>query len=53
MKTYLPDLMLISGAVSISFGAWLAWPPAGYLVAGVLLIFAGLEVARALSGDRR
>ena len=41
-----PDLLLISGALSLSWGAWLAWPPAGYLVGGTLLIVAGLTLAK-------
>lgn len=47
MKKYLPDVLLIAGAVSVSYGAWAAWPPAGFLVAGVLQIIAGLQIARA------
>jgi hypothetical protein len=32
---YLPGLV---GASALSFGAWLAWAPAGFVVAGVLLL---------------
>jgi len=46
MKKLLPDALMILGAGSFSYGAWAAWPPAGYLVAGVLLIVAGLKIAR-------
>ncbi|WP_208802953.1 hypothetical protein [Microbispora triticiradicis] len=31
----LPGLL---GLVLVAFGAWLAWPPAGLMVAGVLLL---------------
>lgn len=31
----LPGLL---GLVLVSFGAWMAWPPAGPIVAGVLLL---------------
>jgi hypothetical protein len=46
MKKVLPDILLVLGAGSLSCGAWLAWPPAGYLVAGVLLLIAGIQLAR-------
>lgn len=47
MKQVLPDILLLMGAASLSYGAWLAWPPAGYLVAGALLLVTGLKMARA------
>ena len=47
MKKLLPDALLILGAGSLSYGAWSVWPPAGWLVAGALLIIAGLQIARA------
>lgn len=47
MKKFLPDALLMLGAGSLSYGAWSAWPPAGYLVSGALLIVAGLNLARA------
>lgn len=42
---HIPDALLITGAGSISAGAWMAWQPAGLLVAGVLMIFAGIKLA--------
>lgn len=47
MKKVLPDILLLLGAGSLSYGAWLAWAPAGYLVAGVMLLGAGIQLARA------
>jgi len=47
MKKHLPDVLLMLGAGSLAYGAWLAWAPAGWLVAGVLLIAAGIQIARA------
>jgi len=47
MKTYLPDLLMLVGAASLSYGAWLAWAPAGFLVAGALLLIAGLKIGAA------
>ena len=45
MKKLLPDVLLLSGAAGVSYGAWLAWSPAGFVVAGTLLIVAGLKLA--------
>jgi hypothetical protein len=28
----------LAGVVLVSYGAWLAWPPAGFLAAGLLLL---------------
>lgn len=47
LKKLLPDFLLIAGAACLSFGAWLAYNPAGYAVAGMLAIVAGLQLARA------
>lgn len=46
-KALAPDVLLLAGAASLSYGAWLAWPPAGFIVAGALLIVAALKLARA------
>lgn len=46
MKQHLPDVLMIAGGASLSYGAWSAWPPAGFLVVGALLIVAGLQIAR-------
>jgi hypothetical protein len=43
---HIPDALLISGAATLSYGAWLAWHPAGFIVFGALLIVAGLKVLR-------
>jgi len=47
MKKLLPDALLFLGAGSFSYGAWLAWAPAGWLVVGALLVLAGIQMARA------
>jgi hypothetical protein len=41
----LPDVLLVAGAAGVSYGAWLAYQPAGYIVAGALAIVAGLKLA--------
>jgi len=38
MAVTLPDVLAGVGIACIAFGAWLAWPPAGWLVLGTLLI---------------
>lgn len=46
MKKHIPDALMIVGAASASYGAYLAWPPAGAIVGGILLIVAGIMIAR-------
>ena len=43
---YLPDAMIIIGAAGVSYGFWLIRPQAGYIVAGVFMIIAGIFLAR-------
>lgn len=38
----LNDVLHVAGAGLVSVGAWMAWPPAGFLVGGVLLLLAGV-----------
>jgi len=45
LQAILPDALLIAGAAGVSYGAWLAYAPAGYAVAGILAIVAGLKLA--------
>jgi hypothetical protein len=47
LKSALPDALLVAGGASVSFGAWLAWSPSGYIVGGILAIIAGLKLAAA------
>lgn len=42
----LPDLLMIAGAGTLSYGAWLIYEPAGFLVGGVLFLTAGIMTAR-------
>lgn len=41
------DAFLLAGCALLSFGAWLAWPPAGAIVSGALLLTAGVVRNRA------
>lgn len=45
MKKLLPDVLIVAGALSVSYGAWLAWNPAGFIVLGGMTIFAAIKVA--------
>jgi len=41
------DLVGIAGAGLISYGAWLAYPPAGFVIGGALMVMAAVLMARA------
>jgi hypothetical protein len=45
MKKILPDVLLIIGAAGVSYGAWMAWNPIGFIVGGALAIVAGIKLA--------
>lgn len=45
IKEWLPDLLMVSGAVAVSTGAWMIYPPAGYIVGGGLALLAGKLLA--------
>lgn len=45
----IPDGLALLGAVLLSYGAWLVYVPAGYIVGGVLLIVGGVIAARSSS----
>lgn len=45
-KSIIPDLLLIAGAAAVAYGAWLAYEPAGYAVAGGFAIMGGLLLAK-------
>ncbi len=47
LKKILPDVLLIAGAGSVSFGAWLAYNPAGFIVAGALAMYAAIKIVSA------
>ena len=41
-----PDSLMVLGGASIAYGAWMVYPPAGFIAAGALLIAAGVLAAR-------
>lgn len=40
------DGMGLAGIGSIAYGAWLAWPPAGFMVGGGMLFAAAVLLSR-------
>jgi hypothetical protein len=45
LQSLLPDLLLVAGAAGVAYGAWMAYPPAGFVVGGALAIVAGMRLA--------
>lgn len=45
--TLLRETLGLVGVGLVSYGAWLAYHPAGYMAAGILLILGALRAARA------
>lgn len=43
---YIPDLLLITGAATLSYGAFLVYEPAGYITAGVLILLEAIMLSR-------
>ena len=46
ITSILPDALMIGGAAALSYGAGLVYAPAGFIVAGLLLMAAGVLTAR-------
>ncbi len=44
---HIPDVLLIAGAACLSYGAWLVYEPAGFVVGGLLLTAAGIVTSKA------
>lgn len=42
----LPDALMTAGGLVVSYGVYQIYAPAGYIVAGVLLIAAGVVAAK-------
>lgn len=45
-KSWLPDVLMMSGAVGISYGAALVYVPAGYVTGGLFALAAGWFLAK-------
>lgn len=46
LSDMLPDAMLIAGGGLVSYGAYMVYEPAGYMVCGAFLLLAGWFAAR-------
>lgn len=42
-----PDALMVAGAAAVSYGTWLIYQPAGFVIAGVFSLTAGVLCARA------
>jgi hypothetical protein len=38
----LPDALIVAGAAGVSYGAWLIYPAAGFIVGGLLVMAGGI-----------
>jgi hypothetical protein len=45
-SSYLADALLIAGVGLVSYGAWLVYEPAGFIVGGVILLAGGFRAAK-------
>lgn len=52
LAALLTDLLLIAGAGGVAFGVWRIDPNVGYIVAGSLLLAAGIARGRAEARSR-
>ena len=46
MGSNLPDLLMVTGAASVAYGAWLLHPAAGFITGGLLLLVGGIIASR-------
>jgi len=49
LMTIITFLIGLAGALLVAFGAWLVFPPAGYIVGGLLCLMWSFMSARALA----
>lgn len=45
LKSAMPDVVTFAGSTAVTYGAWLVYPPAGFIVGGLALIAAGVLVS--------
>jgi hypothetical protein len=46
MKNYIPDLLLVAGAASVAYGAWLLHPAAGFVAGGAMCLIQAIKMAQ-------
>jgi hypothetical protein len=44
------DLFFLSGSGAISYGAWMIYPPAGVILAGIFLVILSVSVSKPKAG---
>lgn len=49
LTSIIPDMLMLSGAAGLSYGAWLIYEPAGFLAGGALLLAGGVLTARVVA----
>jgi len=47
LASWVPDALIVAGVCGLSYGARLAYEPAGYIVGGALVLAAGVLSAKA------
>lgn len=43
---WLPDALMTAGAGGVAYGAWMVYPPAGYIVGGLFCLAGGWLLAQ-------
>lgn len=51
VASVVPDGLMMAGAGALSYGAWLIYQPAGWLVGGALVLVAGVKLANVKPGS--
>ena len=46
IRGWAPDALMLAGVTGISYGAWLVYAPAGFIVGGAFLLAGGVLAAR-------
>lgn len=46
LRAVLPDILMTIGAFTVSYGAWMVYQPAGFVVFGAFLLVAGVLAAK-------
>ncbi len=41
-----PDALMVAGTGAVAYGTWMIYPPAGFIVGGVLTVVGGILAAR-------
>lgn len=44
LKKIVPDVLFVAGAASLSYGAWLIYPPFGFMVPGAIAVLVAVRL---------